>query len=131
MLRNSMKRVLYRLLPERAYYALGLYSYHFSRAVGPSGHVYAFEPMPLTHLACRIVKALLRLRNVTLIQKGCGSVPGSVDFVVPLTREGLPLAGLARIGGARDAPVKAIESKNAQRMSVEIVRLDDELRPGR
>src|SRR5215210_3986918 len=26
----------------------GLWSYHMARAVGPSGHVYAFEPIPFT-----------------------------------------------------------------------------------
>jgi FkbM family methyltransferase len=167
VVRDRVKRLLYRLLPERGYYALkaveyalavrrgrawedelsllaaglrpgetaidvganlGLYSFHFSRAVGRSGRVYAFEPMPLTCFACRIVTRLLGLRNVSVIQKGCGSEPARVEFVVPLTRQAMPLPGLARIAGALDAPAKAIESTESQRMRVEVVRLDDEIR---
>jgi len=33
----------------------GLYTYHLSRAVGPSGRVYAFEPVPFTTATLRLV----------------------------------------------------------------------------
>src|SRR4051794_41410422 len=33
----------------------GLYSYHLSRAVAPNGRVYAFEPIPFTAGAFRVI----------------------------------------------------------------------------
>ena len=56
----------------------GLYAYHLSKAVGPTGRVYAFEPIDFTVGALRIVSRLLRLKNVEIIEKGCGSEPGRV-----------------------------------------------------
>src|SRR5947208_12661461 len=46
----------------------GLYSFHLSKAVGPAGRVYAFEPVPFTYETLRLVSKALRLRNVEMVE---------------------------------------------------------------
>src|SRR5579859_1446965 len=73
----------------------GFYSYYLSCAVGPSGRVYAFEPIPWTAGVFSMVAAVLRLQNVELLEKGCGNQPGTLKFRAPLQRNGGISAGLA------------------------------------
>jgi len=80
----------------------GLYSYHISRALGAAGKVYAFEPVPFTFKTLQLVAKILRFRNVTLFEKGCGEKAGKVSFEVPLQASGAFSAGQAYIGGRRD-----------------------------
>ena len=75
----------------------GLYTYHLSRAVGRTGRVVAFEPVPSTFATLHSVLRLLQIRNAWLIPKGCGAVPGRVEFKIPLQESGAPAAGLAFI----------------------------------
>jgi hypothetical protein len=62
----------------------GYYTYPLSRAVGTSGRVYAFEPVPFTYATLALVTRLLGLRNVVLVQKGCSDAAGVVEFRVPV-----------------------------------------------
>src|SRR4051812_48709967 len=48
----------------------GLYSYYLGPIVGPTGQVYAFEPIPFTADTFELVARLLRFRNVTLFKLG-------------------------------------------------------------
>jgi FkbM family methyltransferase len=80
----------------------GFYTYHLSRAVGPTGRVYAFEPVPFTYRTLVLVSRLLGLRNATLVQKGCSDAPGPVTFNVPIQSSGAPGAGQAYIGTRQD-----------------------------
>lgn len=80
----------------------GLYSYHLSRALGPSGQVYAFEPVPFTFETLQLVSRILRFRNVTLFEKGCSAEGGRISFEVPVQASGAFAAGQAYIGGRRD-----------------------------
>lgn len=75
----------------------GLYTYHLSRAVGPSGRVYAFEPVPFTSATLRLVSRILHLGNVELIPKGCGDRAAKVPFTLPIQASGAISAGLAHI----------------------------------
>lgn len=64
----------------------GMWTLALSRAVGESGRVYAFEPVPFTFGVLRGVAG--RLANVTLANKGCSDRSGTVEMTVPLQRSG-------------------------------------------
>src|SRR5206468_2011173 len=88
----------------------GLYTYHLSRAVGPSGRVYAFEPVPYTNATLRRVAARLGVRNAEIASKGCSDRGGRVTFSLPLQASGAISAGQAHIG-SRDDDRAAKESQ--------------------
>jgi FkbM family methyltransferase len=75
----------------------GLYSYHLSRAVGRSGRVFAFEPLPFTYATLVRVARLLRLDNVELVPMGCSDQTGPVTFRVPVQASGAISAGVAHL----------------------------------
>src|SRR5262249_14521696 len=66
----------------------GLYSYHLARAVGPSGRVIAFEPIPFNIRTFRMVSSLLRLKNVDLRPEGCGEKDSEMVFRIPVAETG-------------------------------------------
>jgi FkbM family methyltransferase len=106
----------------------GLWTYHLSRVVGPSGRVWAIEPVPFAVGALRRVVQLLRLGNVEILDRGLSDSPGSVTFVLPLQESGAINAGLAHIGGRDDARAGAAEhvpSAGRREVVCEVVRLDD------
>jgi FkbM family methyltransferase len=110
----------------------GYYTYPLSRAVGPSGRVYAFEPVPFTYATLALVTRLLGLHNVTLVPKGCSSVAGRVAFNVPVQRSGAPSAGQAHIGSRNDNRTGADEQvrwARSTRVSCDVVALDEYLPP--
>ncbi len=80
----------------------GMYSYHLSHAVGKTGRVYAFEPIPFTSATFRFVARLLQFRNVELIEKGCGEHNGKMTFTVPIQESGAIVAGLVHAKGRND-----------------------------
>src|SRR3984893_6274686 len=79
----------------------GVYVAPLSRAVGPTGRVYAFEPVPFTYRTLQIVAQLLRFRSVDIVPKGCSDQAGTVAFEVPLQANGAMSTGLAYIGGRK------------------------------
>jgi FkbM family methyltransferase len=106
----------------------GYYSYPLSRAVGPTGRVYAFEPVPFTHRTLRHVARLLRLRNVEIVPMGCGERAGSVTFEIPIQANGALSAGLAYIGGRRQdhaGKETQVRWNSTRTVAAELVRLDD------
>ena len=106
----------------------GLYCYHLSRAVGRSGKVFAFEPVPFTYRTCRLVCRLLGLRNVQLFSKGCGNRNARVPFTLPVQRSGAISAGLAHFAGRNDQRKdRQIYSPYEQTREVlcDVVALDD------
>lgn len=106
----------------------GLYSYHLSRAVGPSGFVYAFEPVPFTSASLETVCRLLRLKNVRRIPKGCSQQNGSISFTLPIQSAGPLSAGLAHIGTRNNERVgKGIHFQydKTEQVLCEVVALDD------
>ena len=81
----------------------GLWAYYLSRAVGPKGKVYSFEPIPFTARTFRLIARGLGFNgNVDLINKGCGETSGSVTFTVPLMDTGAISAGLVHMRGRND-----------------------------
>ena len=90
----------------------GLYSYHLSHLVGPSGTVHAFEPLPANIRILRHTCKVHNLGNVILYALGCGDAAQRTEFSVR-TDNGIPLFGCARQGG------------EGQTFVCEVVRLDD------
>ena len=108
----------------------GLYSYYFSKAVGPSGRVFAFEPVPFTFRSLELVAKLLGLTNVTLIPKGCGSENGRIAFHVPLQASGAVSAGqahMARRDDDREGKQEQVRWDRGSEVWAEVVRLDSVL----
>lgn len=108
----------------------GLYTYHASNAVGDSGRVYAFEPIPYTVATLRRVCRLLRLRNVELVPFGCSDESGTVKFSLPLQSNNTLSAGLAFM--SVDAEATSTRSSKAvwqrtREVEAQVVRIDDYL----
>jgi FkbM family methyltransferase len=107
----------------------GLWAYHLSRAVGRSGKVYSFEPIPFTARTFRLIgRALGFLDNVELVNKGCGETPGRVEFTVPV-QSGIAIsAGLVHMGGRKDQrPGKDVHASFEKTKSIEceVITLDE------
>lgn len=107
----------------------GLYSYHLSRAVGASGKVYSFEPIPFTAATFRLIARALRFRNVELRAKGCGERAGEVTFTVPVMDTGAISAGLVHMGRNDDRAGKETHARFGKTKPVvcPVVAIDEEL----
>jgi FkbM family methyltransferase len=106
----------------------GSWSFHLDRAVGPTGRVYAFEPVPFTHAALRRVARLLRFRKVEIHAEGCGDQPGSLTFTVPVQDNGAISAGQAHLAGRddqRDGRERHVRWDQEREVTCPVVRLDD------
>ena len=107
----------------------GIYSYYMSRAVGRTGTVYAFEPIPFTFETLKIVGKLLGFSsNVKFIEKGCGDSNGTINFSVPVQQSGAFSAGQAYIGTRNDdhdGKEKQVRWGATKEVEAEIIKLDD------
>lgn len=109
---------------------LGMYLPALSRAVGPAGVVFAFEPVPFTASTLTKVVRLLRLRNTRVLRKGCSDRGGSVVFEVPVQSSGALSTGQAYLQGRRDQRPGAqqhVRWSAVRPVEAEVVRLDDYL----
>jgi len=109
----------------------GVYCYHLSRAVGPQGKVFGFEPIPFTFGVLSNVRRLLGMRNVQLFNYGCSNAAGEVVFSVPLQDSGGVSAGQAHIGTRNDEHAgkeKQVHWKATRNVPATLVKLDDFLR---
>lgn len=110
----------------------GLYSDLLARVVGPTGRVYAFEPVPFTFATLKLIARLLRFRSVELVDLGVSDQPGEVEFVVPVQASGAIAAGQAHLGRRHDErPGKGqhVKTASARQVTCHVVRLDDFLPP--
>lgn len=111
----------------------GLWSYHLAKAVGPTGRVYAFEPVPFTASAFRMVARMLKFDEVVLINKGCAEKSGQLRFTQPLQDNGRIAAGLVYRSERDDTRIDpASISKNwtkTREIVCEVVAIDEYL-PG-
>jgi FkbM family methyltransferase len=101
----------------------GMYSVPLSRAVGASGRVIAYEPVPFTAGTLGDVLSRLRIGNVEIRERGCGVEPGPVTFLVPLQSGGVYIAGLAHAAG------RHVGSRSGRTAKVicRVVRIDDDI----
>jgi len=107
----------------------GVYAHYMSRAVGKSGKIYSFEPVPFTYETLKIVAKLLGFsHNVELVEKGCSNENGTINFSVPVQQSGAFAAGQAYIGTRNDEhPGKEDQVKwsGTKVVEAQVVRLDD------
>lgn len=111
----------------------GVYSYRMSKLLGPSGKVYAFEPVPYTYETLRMTTKILGVRNVEIVPKGLSDRAGKITFELPVQTSGAPAAGLAHIAGRNnDRPGKEsqIRYPGSKMVEGEVIRLDDYLPSG-
>lgn len=108
----------------------GLYAYHMSRAVGPSGKVYSFEPIPFTARTFRLIQRALRFgENVELVNAGCGEKRGRVEFTVPVMDTGAISAGLVHMGRNDDRDGKDKRANYATKsVACDVVTVDETVR---
>jgi FkbM family methyltransferase len=107
----------------------GLYAYHLSRTVGPTGKVYCFEPIPFTARTFRLIARALRFRaNVELINKGASEKTVRATFTVPVMTTGAISAGLVHMGrnDERDGKEKKANFATKQ-VECETVAIDEYL----
>lgn len=113
---------------------LGMYLREMSRAVGPQGVVYAFEPIPFTCMTLRKIVGLGRLHNVRISATGCADRAGTATFQVPLQAAGALSTGQAHLGIRDDAhPGRAEQVRwtEAAAVAADVVMLDDVIPGGR
>jgi FkbM family methyltransferase len=107
----------------------GMYTYYMSKAVGPKGRVYSFEPITFTYDSHKIVSKVLGFsNNLTLYNKGCSNENAAIKFTVPVQSSGAFASGLTYIRGRNDDR----EGKDVQvrwdsttDVDAEVVRIDD------
>lgn len=93
----------------------GVSTYFFSKAVGPTGRVYAFEPDPVAWASlCRNIETH-RLTNVQAIQKAVAGECGTLAFQAEGSL-GSALAGVAGRKGGTTIDVEAISLVEACKM---------------
>lgn len=108
----------------------GLWAYHMSRAVGPKGRVYSFEPIPFTARTFKLIgRALGFLSNVELVNKGCGEKSERIEFTVPVQDGGAISAGLVHMGRRDDRPGKEkfANFEKTKKIECDVVTLDEHL----
>lgn len=105
----------------------GLYAYHLSKVVGPTGKVICFEPIPFTARTFRLVQRGLGFRdNVRLINKGASDKNGRTQFTVPVMGTGAISAGLVHMGRNDERPGKEKRANFAtKQVECEVVAIDE------
>jgi FkbM family methyltransferase len=107
----------------------GLWAYHLSRAVGSDGQVYSFEPIPFTARTFRLIgRGLGFLKNVELVNKGCGEKAGTIEFTVPVQDGGAISAGLVHMVGRndqREGKDKFAAFEKTKNVPCEVITLDE------
>jgi FkbM family methyltransferase len=89
---------------------IGYFTLLAARLVGPSGHVYAFEPGPRAYPALRANLELNGATNVTVIEAAAGEAEGEALLSAPAPGN-LASASLRRSGpGSTVVPVRRIDS---------------------
>ncbi len=76
---------------------IGAYTLRMSQIVGPTGRVYAFEPIPDTFASLTRNLRAVGATNVTLFNAACGEETSLVGMSVPDDPDGLPNPYLAHI----------------------------------
>jgi len=107
----------------------GLYAYHLSRVVGPSGKVYCFEPIPFTARTFRHIQRGLGFgKNVELVAKGASDKTGRTQFTVPVMGTGAISAGLVHMGRNDDRPGRDKRANfETKQVECEVVAIDEYL----
>jgi len=93
----------------------GIYSYWMSKAVGPQGSVFAFEPQPECVAHLEKVKTEFQLANLEIVPQGLSENPGTL----PLWRE-YPESGSSSMESSVDT-----KQGNYEAITASVTTLDD------
>lgn len=101
--------------------AYGRYALSISKASGPTGHVYCFEPAEHSFSALSAIVKFYRLRNVTLVKKGLSNRPGTGKLALPIKKSTVMGAAL----GHSLAHLEAESDCHHMSHSISLTTLDD------
>jgi FkbM family methyltransferase len=115
----------------------GQFAKLFSRMVGPTGRVCAFEPSGYTRAILERALSFNRCRNVRVYAQGLSDRPGELVLHTPVKRGGLRGYGLASLGGvgaaaargeiAETVPVTTLDTfVHANALHVDFIKADIE-----
>jgi FkbM family methyltransferase len=106
---------------------IGEFTLYAAKAVGPTGTVIAFEPDPGIHKKLIANIALNGLRNITVLNKGLWSKPGTLKFVGDSIK-GYSFMSAEKDSGAIDVPVVSLddELKRLDVAKVDFIKMDVE-----
>lgn len=90
----------------------GVFSIYLSRAVGPAGHLIAFEAQPELGQHLEDVRDAFGLQNMTLVNKGLSSSPGVLRMHRPEVGSGM-------------ASFEFYSDDNMEALDVPVITLDD------
>jgi FkbM family methyltransferase len=96
---------------------IGQFTGMAARAVGQSGRVYSFEPVPMVLRSLRAMVKIRGFRQVAIIETALSDRNGTAEINIPLKDGWKPLIPVAHLGNAAEGPV--------QRLKIQIKRLDD------
>ncbi len=105
---------------------IGLYSKIASDLVGPAGHIYCFEPAPVTRSI--LEKNLVSCLNTTIVPKAVGSKSGTVTLYLENENIGCTSV-LAKTKNPLDVKITSIDdflSENRQIQRIDFIKIDIE-----
>jgi FkbM family methyltransferase len=89
---------------------VGYYTLLLSKLVGPTGHVFAFEPIAETAEVLLFMCRFAAYRNITVMQMAASDRAGLVGFDVPASASGLPDYFRASMAAGRDIYCAPLDS---------------------
>ena len=96
---------------------IGRFTALAARAVGRSGRVYSFEPVPMVLRALHTMVRLRRLGQVTIVEIALGDRNGTATINIPLKDGWKPLVPIAHLSAAAEPSTLSL--------SIAVERLDD------
>jgi len=124
---TELKPVLSRYIPRDAVVAdVGGHSGQFAKlfaGMAPAGRIYTFEPGAYPRSILDVAIRMRRLNNVTLVPKGLGDKPSTLELSTPVKVRGSLRFGLAHMGSSR-AGTGDRAGESLQSESVEVTTLD-------
>ncbi len=124
---TELKPVLAPYIPRDAVVAdVGGHSGQFAKlfsAMAPGGRVYSFEPGAYPRSILQTAIRMRRLNNITVVPKGLGDKPSTLELSTPVKVLGSLRFGLAHMGTA-DAATGDRAGESVQSEKVEVITLD-------
>jgi FkbM family methyltransferase len=106
---------------------IGEFTLYAAKAVGPSGRVIAFEPDPVIFRKLMANIELNGLKNITALNKGLWSKPGTLKFVGDSIK-GYSFMSAEKDAGAIDVPVVSLDDELCRLniKKVDLIKMDVE-----
>lgn len=119
---RELTPLLQRFIPaEGVVIDVGAHAGQFARmfaAIASRGQVFSFEPSPYARSILQAAVTWRAVRNITIVPKGLGDAPGTLELATPIKRRGGLGYGLAHVPAAGES------AEGQRRDSIEIITLD-------